>query len=57
MLEEQVWSILFHFLKVFLRFFQEDKASAPDAFSSCSFISRAHFERSSVMVSCHGYEI
>ena len=26
-------------------------------FSSCSFIARADFETSSVMVSCHGYEI
>ena len=43
--------------KVFLNFFLEDKRSAPDVFSSCSFICRAHFERSSVIVSCYGYEI
>ena len=43
--------------KVFLSFFLEDKRSAPDVFSSCSFICRAHFERSSVIVSCYGYEI
>ena len=30
---------------------------SPDVFSSCSFISSAHFESSSVMVSFHGYEI
>ena len=48
MLELNVRSILFHFLKVFLSFFLEDKASAPDVFSGCSFISRAHLERSSV---------
>ena len=44
-------------LKVFLSFLLEDKTSAPDVFSSCSFIPRAHFESSSVMVSFHGYEI
>ena len=33
--------------KVFLNFFLEDKTSGPDVFSSCSFISRAHFERHS----------
>ena len=32
-------------------FFLEDKASATDAFSSCSFNVRAHFETSLVMVS------
>ena len=30
-----------------LSFFLEDKTSAPDVFSSCSFIPRAHFETSS----------
>ena len=30
------------------------KTSAPDVFSSCSFIPRAHFESSSVMVSFYG---
>ena len=43
--------------KVFLSFFLEDKTSAPDVFSSCSFIPRADFETSLVMVSCYGYEI
>ena len=43
--------------KVFLSFFLEDKTSAPDVFSSCSFIPCAHFETSLVMVSCYGYEI
>ena len=43
--------------KVFLSFFLEDKTSVPDVFSSCSFIPRARFERSLVMVSCYGYEI
>ena len=43
--------------KVFLSFFLEDKTSAPGVFSSYSFIPRANFETSSVMVSCyHGYE-
>ena len=44
-----------------IRFFSvvilEDKTSAPDVFSSCSFIPRADFETSLVMVSCYGYEI
>ena len=31
-------------------FFLDDKTSAPDAFNSCSFIIRTHFERSLVMV-------
>ena len=44
-------------LKVLLSFFLEDKTSAPDVFSSCSFIPPAKFETSSVMVSCYGYEI
>ena len=43
--------------KVFLSFFLGDKTSAPDVFSSCLFIPRAHFEASSVMISCCGYEI
>ena len=43
--------------KVFLSFFLVDNTSAPDVFSSCSFIPRAHSETSSVMVSCYGYEI
>ena len=38
-------------------FFLEDKTSVPDVFSSCSFIPRAHFEISLVMVSCYDYEI
>ena len=41
--------------KVFLSFFLEDKLSVPEVFSSCSFIPRAHFETSSVMVSCCRY--
>ena len=44
------------FRKVFLSFFLEDKTSAPDVFSSCSFIPCTLFETSSV-VSCYGYEI
>ena len=43
--------------EVFLSFFLDDKTSAPDVFSSCSFISRTHFETSLVMVSDFGYEI
>ena len=43
--------------KVFLSFFVEDKTSALDVFSSCSFIPCAHFETSLVMVSCYGYEV
>ena len=44
-------------LKVFVSIFLGDKTSAPDVFSSCSFIPRAHFETSLVMISCYGYEI
>ena len=44
-------------LKLFLSFFLEDKTSAPDVFSSCSFIPRADFEGSLVMVSCYDSEI
>ena len=36
---------------------QKDKTSAPKVFSRCSFIPRAHFETSLVMVSCYGYAI
>ena len=43
--------------KIFLSFCLEDKTSAPDVFSSCSFIPRADFETSLVMVNCYGYEI
>ena len=43
--------------EVFLSIFLEDKASAPDVFSSCSCITSAHFETSSVMVSFYGYKI
>ena len=43
--------------KVFLSIFLEDKTLAPDDFSSCLFIPRAHFETCSVMGSCYGYEI
>ena len=41
----------------FLIFFLEDETSAPDVFSSCSFIPRAHFETSQVMVRYYDYEI
>ena len=40
--------------KVVLTFLLEDKTSALDVFSSCSFIPCAHFESSSVMVSFYG---
>ena len=43
--------------KVFLSFFPEDETSAPEVFSSCSFISRTDFETSLVMVSCFVYGI
>ena len=43
--------------KVFLSFFLKDKTSAPDVFSSRSFIPNADFEAGLVMVSCYGYEI
>ena len=36
--------------KVFLSFFLENKTLAPDVFSSCLFIPRAHFETSLVSV-------
>ena len=38
-------------------FFLDDKTSAPDVFSSCLFITRAHFETRLVIVSYYGYEI
>ena len=41
----------------FLSFFLEDKTSVPDVFGSSSFIPRAHFETSLVMVICYGYEL
>ena len=44
-------------IRFFWIFFLEDKTSAPDVFSRCSFIPRAHFEISWVMVSCYGYEM
>ena len=44
-----------HSLKT--QFFLEDKTSAPEVFSSYSFIPRANFETSLVMVRCYGYEI
>ena len=40
----------------FLSFVLPDKTSAHDVFSSCSFISRTHFESSSVTVSFYGFE-
>ena len=33
------------------------KVFLPGVFSSCSFIPRAHFELSLVVVSCYGYEL
>ena len=42
--------------KVFLIFFLYDKTSAPEVVCNCSFIPRAHFETSLVMVSYYGYE-
>ena len=44
-------------IRFFFKFFPQDKTSVPDVFSSCSFIPRAHFETSLVMVSCYGKEI
>ena len=44
-------------VKVFLIFFLGDKTSAVEVFCSCSFILRAHFETSLLMVSYYGYEI
>ena len=41
----------------FWMFFLDDNTSAKDAFSSCSFNLRAHFETSLVMVSYYNYEI
>ena len=35
----------YHPPKVFLSFFLEDKTSAPEVFSSCSFIPRAHLRQ------------
>ena len=43
--------------KIFLSFFLENKTSAPDVFSSCTFLHRADFKTSLVTVSCYGYEI
>ena len=40
-----------------MTFLLEGKTSARNVFSSCSFISRVHFESSSVMVSFYGNEI
>ena len=44
-------------LEIFLKFFLEDKTSAPAVFISCLFIPRTHFEASLVMVDYYGYEI
>ena len=38
-----------------LRFFFDNKTSAPDVLSSCSFIPRTHFETSVVKISYYGY--
>ena len=42
--------------EVFPSFFLDDKTSAPDIFSSCSFIHHVHFETSLVIVSYYGYD-
>ena len=45
-------------LRGFSEFFPNyDKTSAADAFSSCLFIPRMHFETSLIMVSYYGYEL
>ena len=45
-------------LRGFSEFFPNyDKRSAADAFSSCLFIPRMHFETSLIMVSYYGYEL
>ena len=41
-------------LRFLVSFLLEDKTSAPDVFSSCSFIPGAHFESSSLIVSFYG---
>ena len=38
-------------------FFLDDKTSVPDVLCSCSFILRAQFETSLVIVSCYGYDV
>ena len=38
-----------------LRFFFDNKTSASDVLSSCSFIPRTHFETSVVKISYYGY--
>ena len=43
-------------LRFFRVFFLEDETSGPGVFSTCSFTPRAHFDTSSVMVKCYGYE-
>ena len=42
--------------EVFWSFFQDNETSASNVFRSCSFIPRAHFETSLLMVSHYGYE-
>ena len=44
-------------LRFFGVFFLEDETPAPDVFSSCSFILRANFETSSVMVISYRYDL
>lgn len=45
-------------LKFFIFIFLlNDQASAPDVFSSSSFIPRANFKKSLVMVTFYGYDI
>ena len=43
--------------EVFLSFFLDNKPSAPDVFSSCSFTPLTHFETCLIMVSHYGYDI
>ena len=43
-------------LRFFYNFFLANKTSAKDVFSSCSFIPKAHFETSLVMISYYSYE-
>jgi len=51
------WGVVATLHKVFLIFSLDDKTSALEVFCSCSFILRAHFETSLLMVSYYGCEI
>ena len=44
-------------LRFFGVFFLEDETPAPDVFSGCSFILRANFETSSLMVTSYRYDL